>query len=77
MKLCSPEGDVYQPRFTNKIIYKQDQVSHFLGPADDYDSTGASKERPLGANQARVPGRQRGGKWVEVGNRPLSLLQPF
>lgn len=42
---------------TNKIRFHI-----FLGPADDYDSTGASKERPLGANQARVPGRQRGGK---------------
>lgn len=51
MKLCSPEGDVYQPRFTNKIIYKQDYVS-YLVPADDYDSTGANKERRLGANHA-------------------------
>lgn len=65
MKLSSPEGNVWQPRFTNKTIYKQDQFSRYLGPADDYSPTGTGKVGLLEVKEASE--RQRGVKWIEVG----------
>lgn len=52
MKLSSPEGNVWQPRFTNMTIYKQDQVSCYLGPADDYSPTGTGEVGPQEAKEA-------------------------